>query len=111
MQAICLAVDADLFASLLPSYGFERGARLGDEQMAVGIAAAKGFQSLAGRAMFLKSVPLLSDAVQDLGMVRLVAAQLAVIEGLGDEERTRPWSEAWGSWFADHVALALAGNL
>lgn len=111
MQAICLAVDADLFASLLPSYGFERGARLGDEQMAVGIAAAKGFQSLAGRAMFLKSVPLLSDAVQDLGMARLVAAQLAVIEGLGDEERARPWSEAWGSWFADHVALALAGNL
>jgi len=111
MQAIGLAVDADLFASLLPSYGFERGSRLGDEQMAAGIAAASGFKSLAGRAMFLKSVPLLSKAIQDLGMGRLVAAQLAVIEGLGDEERARPWSEAWGSWFAEQVELALAGDL
>jgi hypothetical protein len=111
MQAIGLAVDADLFASLLPSYGFERGSRLGDEQMAAGIAAASGFKNLAGRAMFLKSVPLLSKAVQDLGMGRLVAAQLAVIEGLGDEERARPWSEAWGSWFAEQVELALAGDL
>lgn len=111
MQAIGLAVDADLFASLLPSYGFERGARLGDEQMAAGIAAAKGFKSLAGRAMFLKSVPLLSEAVQNLGVAQLVAAQLAVIERLGDEERARPWSEAWGSWFAQQVALALAGDL
>jgi hypothetical protein len=110
MQAICLAVDADLFASLLPSYGFERGARLGAEQMAAGIAAAKGFKSLAGRAMFLKSVPLLSDAVQNLGMARLVAAQLAVIASLGDEERARPWSEGWGTWFAEQVALALAGD-
>jgi hypothetical protein len=107
MQALHLAVDADLFASLLPSVGFGLGARLGEEQLAVGMDRAAGFGTLAGRAMFLKSAPLLSPAIHRLGMVTLVQAQCEVIERMAPSERAKPWSPQWAQDFLDRVVEAL----
>ncbi len=104
---IGLAVDADLFASLLPSRGFMLGARLAEEQVRAGLPQAKALATLQGRSGFLKYVPLLSDAIRSLGMQGLIDAQLSVIDQLDEAERLRPWAPDWGDEFAglvhDHV--------
>jgi hypothetical protein len=100
---IALAVDADLFASLLPSRGFLLGARLADEQIRAGLPQAKSLASLNGRAGFLKFAPLLSEAIQSLGMQDLIDAQFSVIQRLSEAERLRPWSPDWGDEFAGLV--------
>ncbi len=100
---IGMAVDADLFASLLPSRGFRLGSRLADEQVHAGVPQAKGFATLKGRAMFLKSAPLLSEAIRMLGMPTLIAAQLSVIEQLTESDRLRLWTPSWGDEFTSLV--------
>jgi len=100
---IGLAVDADLFASLLPSRGFMLGARLADEQVRAGLPQAKAIATLQGRSGFLKHVPLLSDAIRSMGMQGLLDAQLSVIDQLDEGERRRPWTPDWGDEFAGLV--------
>jgi hypothetical protein len=100
---IGLAVDSDLFASLLPSRGFLLGARLADEQVRAGLPQAKALATLQGRSGFLKYVPLLSDAIRSLGMQGLIDAQLSVINQLDEGERLRPWTPDWGDEFAGLV--------
>lgn len=107
---IGLAVDADLFASLLPSRGFFLGSRLADEQVKAGLPQAKGFATLKGRAMFLKSAPLLSDALGCLGMRSLIDAQLSVIAQLTEAEGQRLWTPSWGKAFAALVFDHLKGQ-
>lgn len=100
---IGLAVDADLFASLLPARGFQLGARLAEEQVRAGLTEAKSLASLQGRLGFLRFAPLLSLATQSLGMRDLVDAQLSVIQQLGEADRLRPWTPSWGDEFAGLV--------
>lgn len=107
---IGLAVDSDLFASLLPSCGFRLGSLLADEQVAAGLSQARGFATLRGRAMFLRSAPLLSDAIGRLGMPTLIEAQLSVIDQLTDVEGLRPWTPSWGAEFTQRVLDRLTGD-
>lgn len=100
---IGLAVDADLFASLLPSRGFMLGACLADEQVRAGLPQAKSLATLQGRSGFLKFAPLLSDASRSLGMQGLIDAQLSVIDQLGEVDRLRPWTPSWGEAFTGLV--------
>ena len=100
---IALAVDADLFTSLLPSRGFLLGARLAEEQVHAGLPHAISLATLQGRAGFLKFAPLLSAAIKSLGMQALIDAQLAVIQRLSEAERLRPWTPDWGDEFAGLV--------
>lgn len=111
---MALAVDADLFASLLPSRGFSLGASLADEQVRAGIPQAKTLATLQGRAGFLKFVPLLSDAIRALGMQSLIEAQLSVIHQLSETDRMRPWTPSWGDEFTgrvqDHLTRDIDGE-
>jgi hypothetical protein len=100
---IALAVDADLFTSLLPSRGFLLGARLAEEQVHAGLPQAISLATLQGRAGFLKFAPLLSNAIRSLGMQDLVDAQLSVIQRLGEADRLRPWTPSWGDEFTGLV--------
>ncbi|MEY3659070.1 MAG: 35-cyclic nucleotide phosphodiesterase [Pseudomonadota bacterium] len=102
-----LAVDADLFASLLPLRGFYLGNCLADEIFPSDVKSANSLRTLQGRYSFLQSYSPRSSAACSLGLPGLVAAQLDVILSLTPEERRRPWSDSWGHVFADQVRRQL----
>jgi hypothetical protein len=102
-----LAVEADLFASLLPLRGFYLGNRLADEILPSNTMAANSLRTLQGRHFFLQNHSPRSAASINLGLPQLVATQLDVIRSLTQEERERPWSENWGNAFANQVEAEL----
>ena len=97
-----LAVDADLFASCLPRYGFRAGWRLCKELQSAGLGgpATDKLATLNGRAAFLRHVPVLSGAAKSLGLPFLIESQLAAIEAMPLADRVKSWTPGLETDFA-----------
>lgn len=102
-----LAVEADLFASLLPLRGFYLGSRLADEILPSNPDLAERLRTLEGRLAFLKTCKPHSSAAIRLGLADIVTAQIRVIQSLTPPERSRSWSPEWGEDFAARVSTIL----
>lgn len=108
-RGMSLAVDADLFASILPRNGFAAGNRLASESRKAGMGANAGrLATLEGRSAFLRSLPRLSSAMKSCGMEVLINHQIKVIDSLSVSDRALPWHEAWGEAFSHEVQASLA---